>query len=150
MAIGQPDANAAGILASPGRRPPFSKACYLTGESVFAPEPARHADAYYNQVAAAHWDGWGEGPARETFVHKEFRGVHFVTNGYDFRFPRTDALQPAECAAITLLDYFNCKLGDTAFRALCRTEVIEAEDAGWIPEFLRDDEEYDWDDEDEE
>ncbi|MEU7900529.1 hypothetical protein AB0B45_47835 [Nonomuraea sp. NPDC049152] len=116
----------------------FSKACYLTGESVFAPELARHADAYYNQVAAAHWDGWGESLARETFVHKEFRGVHFVTNGYDFWFPRTDALQPAECAAITLLDYFNCKLGDTAFRALCRTEVIEAEDAGWIPEFLRD------------
>ncbi|WP_327090225.1 hypothetical protein OIE66_06275 [Nonomuraea sp. NBC_01738] len=116
----------------------FGKACYLTGESVFAPELARHADAYYDRVAAAHWNGWGEGPAREAFVHKEFRGVHFVTNGYDFWFPATDALPAAECAAITLLDYFNCKLGDTAFRALCRTEVIEAEDAGWIPEFLRD------------
>jgi hypothetical protein len=117
----------------------FSKACYLTGESVFAPELARHADAYYNQVAAAHWGGgMGEGPARETFVHKEFRGVHFVANGYDFWFPKTDALSAAECAAITLLDYFNCKLGDTAFRAQCRTEVIEAGDAGWIPAFLRD------------
>ncbi|MCF6472055.1 hypothetical protein FAF44_27215 [Nonomuraea sp. MG754425] len=115
----------------------FSKACYLTGESVFAPELARHADAYYNRVAAAHWDGLGEGPGRETFVHKEFRGVHFVANGYDFWFAESDGLSAAECAAITLLDYFNCKLGDTAFRALCRTEVIEAEDARWIPEFLR-------------
>lgn len=115
----------------------FSKACYLTGESVFAPELARHADAYYNQVAAAHWAGLGEGPARETFVHKEFRGVHFVANGYDFWFAKTDALSLAECAALTLLDYFNCKLGDTAFRALCKTEVIESDDAGWIPEFLR-------------
>ncbi|SEH03973.1 hypothetical protein SAMN05444920_15018 [Nonomuraea solani] len=116
----------------------FSKACYLTGESVFAPELARHADAYYNQVAAAHWAGLGEGaPAREAFVHKEFRGVHFVANGYDFWFAKTDALSPAECAALTLLDYFNCKLGDTAFRALCSTEVIESGDAGWIPEFLR-------------
>ncbi|MFC7589448.1 hypothetical protein ACFQYP_41510 [Nonomuraea antimicrobica] len=115
----------------------FSKACYLTGESVFAPELARHADAYYNQVAAAHWGGLGEGPARGTFVHKEFRGVHFVANGYDFWFPKTGALPLAECAALTLLDYFNCKLGDTAFRALCRTEVIEADDAAWIPEFLR-------------
>ncbi|AQZ68233.1 unnamed protein product [[Actinomadura] parvosata subsp. kistnae] len=116
----------------------FSKACYLTGESVFAPELARHADAYYNQVAAAHWSGLGDGPARETFVHKEFRGLHFVTNGYDFWFPATDALPAAECAAVTLLDYFNCKLGDTPFRALCRTEVIEADDAAWIPDFLRD------------
>ncbi|RSN16192.1 hypothetical protein DMB42_00705 [Nonomuraea sp. WAC 01424] len=116
----------------------FSKACYLTGESVFAPELARHADAYYNQVAAAHWGGADAGPARETFVHKEFRGVHFVANGYDFWFPKTDALSAAECAAITLLDYFNCKLGGTGFRALCRTEVIEADDAGWIPAFLRD------------
>lgn len=33
----------------------FAKACYWTGESVFAPELARHADACYNQVAAAHW-----------------------------------------------------------------------------------------------
>ncbi|MEU6783001.1 hypothetical protein ABZ912_27720 [Nonomuraea angiospora] len=114
----------------------FSKACYLTGESVFAPELARHADAYYNQVAAAHWNGLGEGPARETFVHKEFRGVHFVANGYDFWFAKSEELSLAECAALTLLDYFNCKLGDTAFRALCETEVIESDDAGWIPEFL--------------
>ncbi|MFI6742659.1 hypothetical protein ACIBI9_58010 [Nonomuraea sp. NPDC050451] len=114
----------------------FSKACYLTGESVFAPELARQADAYYNQVAAAHWNGLGEGPTRETFVHKEFRGVHFVANGYDFWFAKSEELPLAECAALTLLDYFNCKLGDTAFRALCETEVIESDDAGWIPEFL--------------
>ncbi|MEU7739768.1 hypothetical protein [Nonomuraea sp. NPDC049158] len=115
----------------------FSKACYLTGESVFAPELARSADAYYNQVAAAHWSGLGGSRSSETFVHKEFRGVHFVANGYDFWFPKTEALSLAECAALTLLDYFNCKLGDTAFRALCRTEVIESDNAGWIPEFLR-------------
>jgi hypothetical protein len=81
----------------------FSKACYWTGESVFAPELARHADAYYNQVAAAH---------------------------------RSDALSLAEREAFTQLDYFNCKLGDSAFRALCRSEVIEATDAAWIPAFL--------------
>jgi hypothetical protein len=115
----------------------FSKACYLTGESVFAPELARHADAYYNQVAAAHWNGLGRGPARQTFVHKEFRGVHFVANGYDFWFAASQALSLQECAALTLLDYFNCRLGDTPFRSQCRTEVIEAEDGDWIPEFLR-------------
>ncbi len=114
----------------------FSKACYWTGESVFAPELARHADAYYNQVAAAHWGGALPAAAREPFVHKQFRGVHFVANGYDFWFGKRDALPLAECAAIALLDYFNCKLGDRSFRALCRTEVVEEEGAAWIPAFL--------------
>ena len=116
----------------------FSKACYLTGESVFAPELARHADAYYNQVAAAHWNGLTAGAGREPFVHKQFRGVHFVANGYDFWFAKGDGPTLAECAAITLLDYFNCKLGDKAFRALCDTEVIEADHTDWIPAFLGD------------
>lgn len=114
----------------------FSKACYLTGESAFAPELARHADACYNRVAAAHWSGLTPGADREPFVHKEFRGVHFVANGYDFWFAKSERLSLAECAALALLDYFNCTLGDRAFRTLCETEVIEADDATWIPAFL--------------
>jgi len=114
----------------------FSKACYWTGESVFSPELARHADAYYNRVAAAHWSGLARGAPREPFVHKQFRGVHFVANGHDFWFARSDKLSLAECAAITLLDYFNCKLGKAAFRTLCRSTVIEADDPAWIPAFL--------------
>jgi hypothetical protein len=114
----------------------FSQACYLTGESVFAPELARHADAYYNQVAAAHWSGAMAEAAREPFVHKELRGVHWVANGHDFWFGKRTGLSLAECAAITLLDYFNCKLGKSAFRALCRSKVIEAAGVAWIPAFL--------------
>lgn len=114
----------------------FSKACYLTGESVFAPELARYADACYNQVAAAHWHGLDVRPARQAYVHKRFRGVHFVANGYDFWFGRSETLSLAECAAITLLDYFNCTLGGSAFRDLCAAEVIEAEDDAWVRPFL--------------
>lgn len=116
----------------------FSKATYLTGESVFAPELARHADAYYNQVAEAHWNGLTPRAGHEPFLHKQFRGVHFVSNGYDFWFAKSEALSLTECAAIALLDYFNCKLGEDAFRAVCETEVIEADDAAWIPDFLAD------------
>ncbi|GAA0928935.1 hypothetical protein GCM10009558_041900 [Virgisporangium aurantiacum] len=114
----------------------FSKACYWTGESVFAPELAAHADAYYNQVAAAHWAGLEPSDATEPFVHKEFRGVHFVANGYDFWFAKGDGLTLAECAAITLLDYFNCRLGDSAFRVQCKSERVAADGTAWIPEFL--------------
>ncbi|AJT69093.1 hypothetical protein T261_7495 [Streptomyces lydicus] len=140
------------VTHDPGIGALFSKACYWTGESVFAPELARHADAYYNQVAAAHWSGLPSrtdrtpgtdgtpGTGREPFVHKQFRGVHFLANGYDFWFPKSDTLSLTECAAITLLDYFNCKLGDTAFRDLCDTQPLEAEgaDGAWIPAFLDD------------
>ncbi|KAB2348437.1 hypothetical protein [Actinomadura rudentiformis] len=126
------------VAHDPGIGAMFSKACYWTGESVFAPELTRHADDYYNRVNAAHWSGLTPGSAREPFVHKQFRGVHFVANGYDFWFAKDNDLSLAECAAITLLDYFNCKLGDTAFRSLCESEVIEAEGTGWIPDFLRD------------
>jgi len=114
----------------------FSKACYLTGESVFAPELARHADAYYNQAAAAHWNGLTPDAAGEPYVHKQYRGVHFIANGYDFWFAKGGGLTLAQCAAITLLDYFNCKTGDTAFRAQCQTQVIEASDTAWIPAYL--------------
>ncbi|MHA4816794.1 hypothetical protein ACXZ65_20830 [Streptomyces aculeolatus] len=115
----------------------FAKACYLTGESVFAPELARYADDYYNRVAAAHWSGdLGTGAADEPFFHKRFRGLDFVANGHDFWFPASGGLSPAACAAITLLDYFNCKVGDSAFRAACETTVVQAEGTDWIPAFL--------------
>ncbi|MEU6584404.1 hypothetical protein [Nocardia sp. NPDC046763] len=116
----------------------FSKACYLTGESVFAPELARHADDYYNRVASAHWNGLATSTAREPVIHKRFRGVDFVANGYDFWFAKSDKLSLAECAVITLLDYFNCKIGDSAFRALCDSEVVHANSTDWIPAFLKD------------
>jgi hypothetical protein len=113
----------------------FTKACYWTGESVFATELAAYADRYYNQVADAHWHGLTDATS-EPFAHKQYRGVHFVANGYDFWF---DARVPlAEAAAITLLDYFNCTIDHTGFRSLCTTTVVTKPDAAWIPAFLAD------------
>jgi hypothetical protein len=103
----------------------FSKACYLTGESVRQAELARDADRAYNAVAAAHWSGVLP-PHVEPFVHKQFRGVHWLANGYDFWFPK--ALPLADCAALTLLDYFNCQLGGAPFRSLAVSEVVREVD----------------------
>jgi hypothetical protein len=119
----------------PGIAQLFSKACYLTGESVFAPELARHTHDYYDRAALAHWKGLQATDSPEPFVHKQFRGVHFVANGYDFWFPK-GSLSLKECAALTLLDYFNCKLGDEAFRKLCTSEVLHGHDAASIPRLL--------------
>jgi uncharacterized protein (TIGR02996 family) len=109
------------LVADPAIAAAFAKACYFTGESLRAPELARDADALYNRVAAAHWHG-AIGETTEPFVHKRFRGVHWLANGYDFWFPRS--LPLADCAAITLLDYLNCKLEGTPFREYCTTETI--------------------------
>lgn len=114
----------------------FAQACYLTTESVFAPELTRHADALYDRVATAHWRGIVD-PATEPepLFHKEFRGQHWVTNGYDFWFPRALALE--ECATLALFDYLNCTIGTAAFRALCRSEPVAPGDTpDWIDEIL--------------
>jgi hypothetical protein len=114
----------------------FAKACYLTGESVFAPELARQAHDYYDRAARAHWMGLQAAPSPEPFVHKQFRGVHFLANGYDFWFPQ-GPISLAECAALTLLDLFNCALGGQAFHKLCTSEVVHVGDPAAIPRLLQ-------------
>lgn len=102
----------------------FSKACYLTGESLFAPELERYARDYYDRAALAHWQGLPDRAAEsEPFVHKQFRDVHFVSNGYDYWFPAR-ALSLKEAAALALLDHFNCVVGGEAFRKRCAAEVL--------------------------
>ncbi|EDM76558.1 hypothetical protein PPSIR1_24159 [Plesiocystis pacifica SIR-1] len=123
----------------------FSKACYLDGESVFAPELQRHAAARYDRAARAHW-GVREAAAQsreavEPYVHKRFRGLEFVTNGHDYYFTKK-AASLRECAAVAILDLLNARvvprpedttnderLGDAlglgCFRKLCEREVFE-------------------------
>ena len=115
----------------------FAKATYFTGESVFAPDLARWADTCYNRAAAAHFQGLGAAPAEEVFVHKEFHGVHYVANGYDFWFS-TRACSLEECAAVALLDTLNAQIGGKPFKKRCRKEVLPDKPAAisWIPKFL--------------
>lgn len=119
----------------------FAKACYLTGESVFAPQLAARTHALYDRAAAAHWSGDRVARAEaDAWILKRFRNLAFVTNGFDFWFAKSE-LSPAECAAVTLLDVLNCKVGGQAFRKLCTREVIDdAPDqpaSEWIPAYLR-------------
>ncbi len=119
----------------------FAKATYFTGESVFAPELAKWTDACYERAAAAHFHGAGALEAKdgapEPYLHKEFRGVHYVANGYDFWFAK-GACSIEDCAAIALLDTVNATIGDKAFRKLCRSAVVrgDGEPSSWIPHLL--------------
>ena len=125
------------VTHDPGIAALFSKACYMTGESLFDDELAAHMHDCYDRVAAAHWRGLEQRSTDgEPFVHKEFRGFHFLANGYEFWFPK-GPLSLKECAALTVLDYFNCKIGGAAFRSLCSTDVVPgATGRAWIASFF--------------
>jgi hypothetical protein len=117
----------------------FAKACYFTGESVFAPQLARHTHELYERAAAAHWTGPNASGVDEAepYLHKRFCGFEFITNGYDFWFPKHGP-SLEECAALAVLDVLNCKVGGQAFRKLCTTEVHESSGPPhtWIPKLL--------------
>jgi hypothetical protein len=127
------------ITHDPGIAQTFAKACYFTGESVFAPELARHTHELYERAAASHWTGPQASSAEqaEPYLHKRFCDFQFITNGYDFWFPEHGpSLQ--ECAALAVLDVLNCKVGGQAFRKLCTTEILKSSGPPdtWIPQLL--------------
>lgn len=93
----------------------FSKAVYLTTESVFQPELERWAETAYNRAASGHWRGHVDAALQTPLLQKTIDGLSFVTNGYDFYFS-ADAITLEEAAAIALLDFFNCELDGVAFR----------------------------------
>jgi hypothetical protein len=126
------------VTHDPGIAQTFAKACYFSGESVFAPELARHTHELYDRAAMAHWTGPSASvEEEEPHLHKRFCEFDFVTNGYDFWFPKHGpSLQ--ECAALAVLDVLNCKVGGQAFRKLCTTKVVtpSGPPSTWIPALL--------------
>ena len=126
------------VVQVPGIAAAFAKACYLSQESVFAPELARFAHAAHDRAAAAHWRGIVEEHEAEPFVHRRFRSAHFLTNGHDYWFAE-GALSIAECAGICLLDALGVQIGGVPFRDLCSAEIWirDSDDRGWIGDRLR-------------
>lgn len=113
----------------------FSTACYLSGESSFHNELSARAHHAYDKVALAHWTGTLCHNPNETLLEKQFRGADFLSNGYDYWFPKA-SLPLKEIAALTLLDYFNCKVDGVAFRKLASSTVHSDKDLPWIFEKL--------------
>jgi hypothetical protein len=121
----------------------FAQACYaMTGAHARYEALSRFAHDRFNAVAAARWRSVPDLPpdAEEPFVHRDYMGLHYVANGYDY-WVASDALTLPQCAALLLLDLFNADLldlpGALRFRELCAEEVIHGQrDGAWIPGFL--------------
>jgi len=88
----------------------FNIACYMTKQSVFNPALEKYASDCFNQVAQARLNLANIGKTKDILVYKKYRGVSFVTNGYDYWFQKNISLKAA--AVMTVLDYFGCKYKD--------------------------------------
>lgn len=116
----------------------FSKACALTGESLFDTRIAQHVHDTYDRVAQAHFTGLSptSKPQDVLFLHKQFRHIHYVCNGHDYWFDASQ-LSLQACASMVILDYFNCKMGGSSFRKLCTRDVLaDRHGQDWIAKWL--------------
>jgi hypothetical protein len=101
-----------------------------------ARDDARALEAEIKKLVGKHGKAWlhqaWSGPAPES------ARIVWRNGFYDFWFSK-GALSIEECAALTLLDYFNCTVDGTAFRKLCTSEVVhgDGDGASWIPDLLR-------------
>jgi len=82
----------------------FNIACYMTKQSVFNPELERYASECFNQVAQARLNLAKAELTKDVLIYKNYRGIPFITNGYDYWFLKSTCLKTA--AIMTLLDYF--------------------------------------------
>ncbi len=116
----------------------FSKACYMTGESLVFPELRDHRNACYELAARAHWTGQTPPLGPEPWLRKTFRGLRFVTNGYDF-WCSASQVSLKEAAVLATLDRMNARVGDATMRELCAAAVVHgdaARPASWVPALL--------------
>ncbi len=115
----------------------FARACYLGTQPGSAPELAALAHHAYDRAAAAHWRGPPEPTAELPYLHKCYRGAHFVTDGHDYWFDRR-TLALHECGALALLDLLNAAVDGAPFRQRCRSTVLirDAADRSWIAALL--------------
>lgn len=114
----------------------FAKATYFTGESTFRPEVAAYCGAMYERAAEAHWTGIVRATDAEPFLLKEFRGVRFASNGYDFFFAEKVSLDTA--ALLAFFDVVNATIAGVPFKKACTSELKSTADVdrewlrGWL------------------
>lgn len=102
----------------------FGEACYMTAESVFDEQLASYAHECFERANSLHWALEATAAEPPAYRYKQYRGIRFLTNGYDYWFAEADG-GVVDCAFVAVLDYLNCKIGGRGpFRSLCRSTTI--------------------------
>ncbi len=116
----------------------FSRACYLTHESLVFPELEAYMGECYARAARVHWEG-AEALriASETrpMILKCFRGVSFLTDGHDVWFMSED-MGLEDAAAFAVLDFFDVEIDGRRFKTSCDAEVVEAPTGAALADFI--------------
>lgn len=102
----------------------FSEACYMTGQSIFDKGLESYAHECFERANSLHWAIEREATQPPVYFHKQFRGMQFMTNGYDYWFAKGNGVNAADFGMIAVLDYFNCKIDGVPFRSLCHTMTV--------------------------
>ncbi|KAG8421832.1 hypothetical protein J3458_003674 [Metarhizium acridum] len=103
---------------------PFSTACYMTGQSLLDKQLASYAHECFERANSLHWS-LDKTVSEPVYLLKRFHGLGFVTNGYNYWFPKCESMNLKDYAAISVLDYFNCKLGKQPFRSLAESTTVK-------------------------
>lgn len=116
----------------------FSRACYMDRQSLFHPEISAHMQECYDKVSRAHWEGLDEEQKTDAlYLHKQYGGVSYLSNGCDYWFSSATDLK--ECALLATLDYFNGFFTKPrkSFEKLCKAKVVKDQiGTAWIDAFL--------------
>lgn len=102
----------------------FSTACYMTSQDVFDRELASYAHECFERANSLHWGIEREAKQPPVYFRKSFKGMEFITNGYDYWFSKADGVELPDCGMVAVLDYLNCKITGQPFRSICSSSVI--------------------------
>lgn len=102
----------------------FSTACYMTGQGIFDKELASYAHECFERANSLHW-AIDKSSTDSVYLLKQFYGLSFLTNGYNYWFPKCDNMNIKDYAAISILDYFNCKVGEQPFQSLSNSTTVK-------------------------
>ncbi|TWU77577.1 hypothetical protein ED733_007721 [Metarhizium rileyi] len=102
----------------------FSSACYMAGQSLFDRELASYAHECFERANSLHWS-LDRASRDAVYLLKQFQGLGFMTNGYNYWFPKCGTMSLQDYAAMSVLDYFNCKIGSQPFRSLAESTVVK-------------------------
>ncbi|RSL43162.1 hypothetical protein CEP54_015194 [Fusarium duplospermum] len=103
----------------------FAEACYMSWQSIFDQGLSSYANECFERANSLHWALPRAATRSPVYLSKEFQGLRFLTNGYNYWFLKSEGVTLKECALVAVLDYFNCKIGQKPFQSLVSSTKIE-------------------------
>ncbi|KPM42108.1 hypothetical protein AK830_g4446 [Neonectria ditissima] len=103
----------------------FSEACYMTGQSMFDKDMTSYSHECFERANSLRWAVEKSASQPPVYLSKEFQDIQFLTNGYNYWFPRGSGFDAKACTLVAVLDYFNCKVGQQPFQSLSSATKIQ-------------------------